>query len=225
MDFNLLLSQVPQLISGISMTLGLMFFALVMGLLLALILTIISYSRIRIISMIIYLYTFIIRGSPLLVQIFIIYYGSGQFDFIENSFLWDILKHPFWCAVIALSINSSAYCVVLFRGTINSIPKGEFEACKALGMSRIQMITRVIAGRFIRRVLPAYSNEVVIVLKSTSLASTITIMDLMGVTHEFISDTYATIPYLLIAGICYLLINMIIIRLFRVLENSMHVLG
>ena len=223
MDFNSLLNQVPQLIGGISMTLGLMIFALVIGLLLAVILTIISYSKIKIIGAIIYLYTFIIRGSPLLVQIFLIYYGSGQFDFIQSSFLWDILKHPFWCAVIGLSINSSGYCIVLFRGIINSIPKGEFEACKALGMSRIQMITKIISGRFIRMALPAYSNEVIIVLKSTSLASTITIMDLMGVTREFISDTYATIPYLLIAGVCYLLINVIIIRLFRIVEKSTYI--
>lgn len=223
MGINFILTHLQAFISGAVVTVELMVLALACGLILALFLTICSYSKYKAVKFLIYIYTFFIRGTPLLVQIFIIYYGSSQFDVIRNSFLWSILKHPFGCAVIALAINSSGYCVALFRGLINSIPKGEFEACRALGMSKLQMAFRVIAGRFIRIGLPAYSNEVIIILKSTSLASTITIMDLMGVTHELISETYRTIPYLIVAGGFYLLMNMIIIKLFKMLEKSVEI--
>ena len=221
MDVKSLFHQISQFASGICITLELMIFALSLGLILALFLTICSYSKFKVIKYAIYLYSFLIRGTPLLVQIFIIYYGSSQFDFIRNSFLWDILKHPFGCAVIALAVNSSGYCIALFKGMINSIPRGEFEACKALGMSNVQMAIKVIFGRFIRITLPAYSNEVIIILKSTSLASTITIMDLMGVTREIISATYSTIPYLITAGVCYLIINIIIMKIFKIMEKSL----
>ncbi|MFN8769699.1 MAG: ABC transporter permease [Neisseriaceae bacterium] len=220
MDISFITQHISSFLSGTLITIELMLFALALGLILAVIFTICSYIKLKIVKFLIYIYTFVIRGTPLLVQIFIIYYGSSQFDFIRDSFMWNILKSPFGCAVIALAINSSGYCTTLFRGLINSIPKGEFEACKVLGMSKLQMISKIIAGRLLRIALPAYSNEVIIILKSTSLASTITIMDLMGVTHELISETYKTLPYLLVAGICYLLINMVIIKIFRILEKS-----
>lgn len=223
MDVKTIFQQLPAILSGAFITIELMLLALLVGLLLALILTLCSYSRFKLVRFLIYAYTFIIRGSPLLVQIFIIYYGSSQFDFIRDSWLWNIFRQPFWCAVIALSINSSGYCIVLFKGTIDAIPSGEFEACKALGMSRLQMAFRIIAGRFVGLVLPAYSNEVIIILKSTSLASTITIMDLMGVTHNLIAETYATLPYLLVAGLCYLALNTIIIKLFKIFEKSVNI--
>ncbi len=223
MDIKAILHQILEFANGIGITISLMLLGLILGLAIALFLTLVSYSKSKTIQLLVYVYTFIIRGTPLLVQIFIIYYGSGQLDFIRNSFLWSILKHPFGCAVVALAINSSGYCVALFRGMINSIPKGEFEACKALGMSRLQMSFKIIAGRFIRITIPAYSNEVIIILKSTSLASTITLMDLMGVTHELIAETYSTLPYLLIAGVCYLLINLIIIKIFKHIEKSIYI--
>jgi len=224
MDFNWLLTQLPLLVKGIWVTLELMTLSLLFGIIFALLLTWLSYSRIAVISWLVYVYTFIIRGTPLLVQMFLIYYGSGQFDFIRNSWLWNILQSPFACAILALSLNSAGYCVILFRGIIQSIPPGEFEACRALGMSKVQLILAIMAKRFTRLVLPAYSNEVIIILKSTSLASTITIMDLMGVTRQIIAETYATISYLIVAGICYLTINLLIIKAFRFIEHKLAVI-
>jgi arginine transport system permease protein len=221
MDFNWLLTQLPTLFRGIVVTLQLMVLSLLCGLLFALFLTWLSYSRIIFIRGLVYLYTFVIRGTPLLVQMFLIYYGSGQFDLIRDSWLWSILQHPFACAVLALSLNSAGYCVILFRGIIRAIPSGEIEACRSLGMSQLQLILSVMAKRFAGLVMPAYSNEVIIILKSTSLASTIAIMDLMGVTREIIAETYATIPYLIVAGACYLVINLVIIRLFRFIEKKL----
>ncbi len=220
-DTKILWQSIPQIATGMVTTLELMICALIIGLLLALILTMCSYLNLKIINIILKAYTFIIRGTPLLVQIFIIYYGSSQFDFIRNGILWNILKEPFACAVIALALNTSAYSFELFRGAISAIPYGEIEACQALGLSKLQMLRKVIAPRAIRLVLPAYSNEVIIILKSTTLASTITLMDIMGVIHAFISQTYLTASYLLLAGSIYLFLNLIIINIFRYIEGRL----
>ena len=220
-DTKILWQSIPQITTGMVTTLELMICALIIGLLLALLLTMCSYLNLKIINLILKTYTFIIRGTPLLVQIFIIYYGSSQFDFIRNGILWNILKEPFACAVIALALNTSAYSFELFRGAINAIPYGEIEACQALGLSKLQMLRKVIAPRAIRLVLPAYSNEVIIILKSTTLASTITLMDIMGVIHAFISQTYLTASYLLLAGSIYLFLNLIIINIFRYIEGRL----
>ncbi len=224
MDLNELKYYAPLVLNGVFITIALMVCSLVMGLLLSSVLTALSFLKFKPLNFIIWLYTFIIRGTPLLVQIFLIYYGSAQFECIRNSFLWHFLKSGFGCTVIALSLNSSGYCVVLFRGLVKSIPQGEFDACLSLGMSKIQMIYSVILSRLIRIAIPSYSNEVAIILKSTSLASTITIMDLMGVTKFLISATYATLPCLFLAGCIYLLINFLIIKLYSLSLKKIYTL-
>lgn len=220
MDINLL-QHAPLLISGIITTLELMLCGLAVGLLFALFLTFCSYMHSKAINALINSYVFFIRGTPLLIQFFLIYYGSSQISFINESFLWEIFKQPFACAVMALAINTSAYSVELFRGAIASIPKGEIEACYALGMTKLHMLKKIIVPRAVRFVLPSYSNEVLIILKSTTLASTITLMDLMGVTKRLISETYATIPFLLLAGVIYLVISLLIIQSFKMMELSL----
>ncbi len=210
-----ILQKVQPFLVGTGITLELMILALTIGLSLALILTLLSQTQRYYFKAPIDLFIFVMRGTPLLVQIFIIYYGSGQFDWLRESFVWVVLKKPFGCAVIALALNTSAYTSVLLRGAIQSIPTGEWEACQALGFSRWQMMRRIILPRAIRIALPAYSNEVVMVLKGTSLASTITLMDLMGVTRHMIAMTYETIPLFILAGVIYLVLNGIIMISFR----------
>ncbi len=214
---------VQQLFSGAAITLELMALALLIGLSLALMLTLLSESHRVYLKAPVDVFVFIIRGTPLLVQIFIIYYGSGQFAWLRETFLWTVLKAPFGCAVIALALNTSAYTTVLLRGAIRSIPKGEIEACYALGFSRWQMLHRIVIPRAFRLALPAYSNEVVMILKGTSLASTITLMDLMGVTRHISAITYETIPLFIMAGIIYLILNGLIMAAFRRLEKKARV--
>lgn len=210
---------IPQLYQGTLITLQLVVLALLIGFFLALVMTLLLETGQFYFKAIINAFIFVIRGTPLLVQIFIIYYGSGQFTWLHHTMLWDLLKHPFGCAVLALALNTSAYTTVLLRGAIHAVPAGEIEACQALGFSRWQMYHRVILPRAFRIVLPAYSNEMILVLKGTSLASTITLMDLMGVTTHWIAMTYQTIPLLILAGIIYLLLNGLIIGGFRLLER------
>lgn len=221
LNTNILWQTAPQIAAGVGITLELMICTLIIGLFMAVVLTILSYLNIKPVNMLIKTYCFFIRGTPLLVQLFLIYYGSSQFDFIRDSIFWNILKQPFACAVVALAINTSAYSTELFRGIINTIPRGEIEACQALGLSKLQMLIKIISGRAIRLALPAYSNEVIIILKSTSLASTITLMDLMGITNQLISQTYSTIPFLLFAGVIYLGLNLVLIKIFRIIETRL----
>ena len=210
-----------ELFSGTLLTLELMLFSLLIGLSLALLFTVLVEMERPILKPFINGFIFIMRGTPLLVQIFIIYYGSGQFTWLRETFLWDVLKHPFGCAVTALALNTSAYTTVLLRGAIRSIPQGEIEACYALGLSRWQMLHRIIIPRAFRIALPAYSNEVIMILKSTSLASTVTLMDLTGVTQYLIAVTYDTIPLFLMAGGIYLLLNGLLIGGFKVTEKKL----
>lgn len=211
----------PECLTGLLITLKLMILSLAIGLGLALIFTLLSETNRAYFKAPVNALVFMIRGTPLLVQIFIIYYGSGQWAWLHHTFLWEVLKRPFGCAVLALALNTGAYTSVLLRGAIHSIPSGEIEACQALGFSRWQMISRIILPRAFRIALPAYSNEVIMILKGTSLASTITLMDLMGVTTHWIAMTYQTIPLLIVAGVIYLALNGIIIGIFRLVERKL----
>lgn len=220
-----MLHYLPEMLLGLLVTIKLMIFALAAGLALAIIFTLCSVSGRFYLKWPADAIVFFIRGTPLLVQIFIIYYGSGQFDWLRASILWDVLKHPYDCAVIALSLNTAAYTAALLIGAIHAVPHGEVEACQVLGFSKGQMLRRIIFPRAWRIALPAYSNEVIMILKSTSLASTITLLDLMGVTRQLVARTYEVLPFFIMAGLFYLGLNLMIIVTFRLLEKAPFVKG
>jgi arginine transport system permease protein len=146
-----------------------------------------------------------LRGTPFLVQIYLLYYGLPQFSWIRDSVLWSLFQSPTHCAILALALNSSAYTTVLLDGAVRAIPRGEMEAAQALGFSKAQLFFWIQLKRVLLNSWPAYTNEVILIFKATSIASTITVLDLMGVTRQLISDTYQTMDCLLIAGIFYLL--------------------
>lgn len=209
-----LLSYLPQILHGISITLILMLASVGIGFLLAVAMTMGSLSEIYIVRKSIAAFVFFIRGTPLLVQIFLIYYGAGQFEWIRETPLWTILREPMFCAIIALSLNSACYTTILLQGAIQSVPRNEIDACHAIGMSKWLAFRRIIFPRALRIALPGYSNEVIMVLKGTSLASTITLLDLMGVTQQLIAQTYQTVEFYILAGCIYLVLNAIITSVF-----------
>jgi arginine transport system permease protein len=211
-----------ELTNGLGTTLLLMFSALILGAVLACLMTLGLVRKSIYLTTPIQTFIFFIRGTPLLVQIFLIYFGLGQFEWMRDSAAWLIFREPFACAVIALALNTSAYTTILFKGAIDAMPKGEVLACEALGMSRMLMLRRIIFPRALHLALPAYSNEVVMVLKSTSLASTITLLDLMGVTNQMIAATYQTLPLLCLVGMIYLLINTVLMSVFRYIESRVN---
>lgn len=212
-----LLTYFPDLMSGVLVTLILMLSSVSIGYLLAVVMTAGAYSDNFFLRKTISVFVFFIRGTPLLVQIFLIYYGAGQFEWIRASWLWVILRTPMGCAIIALSINTACYTTVLLQGAIRSVPKNEMDACLAIGMPKWLAFWRIIFPRAFRIAIPAYSNEVIMILKGTSLASTITLLDLMGVTQQLIAQTYQTVAFYVIAGVLYLLLNAIITGIFKFL--------
>ena len=166
-------------------------------------------------------YVFFFRGTPLLVQIFLIYYGLAQFDIVKDSVLWPYLRQAYWCAIIALSVNTAAYTTEIFRGAIRAVPYGEIEAAMSIGMSRWKRYTRIILPEAIRIGLPAYSNEVILLLKGSALASTVTILDLTGVARAVNSRTFLSYEVFLLAGCFYLAISFIITKFFHRLERRL----
>jgi polar amino acid transport system permease protein len=153
-----------------------------------------------------------------LVQLFIIYYGLSQFEAIRASFLWSVLKEPYWCSIIAFSLNTTAYTAEIFRGAIQSVPWGQIEAGMSLGMSRFLLFRRIIVPKAIVFALPGYTNEVILLLKGSALACTVTIMELTGITRNIIARSFKPIELFLLAGGIYLFLTFIITRLFMLLE-------
>src|SRR5471032_1349516 len=166
----------PEVLKGLHTSLTLTVVALVLAMLFTVILTL----KLPVISQIVKGYITLFTGTPLLVQIFLIYYGPGQFPSIrEIPWLWEVLSQPWLCAMFALALNSAAYTTQLFSGAMRAIPSGQWQSCEALGMSKAQSL-RILLPFAFKRALSSYSNEVVLVFKSTSLAYTITLMDVMG---------------------------------------------
>lgn len=168
-------------------------------------------------------FIFFFRGTPLLVQIFLIYYGLGQFipDSLKDGWLWTkVLSKPYFWAIVAFTLNTAAYTAEIVRGAIKAIPKGENEAADAIGMSYAQKFKRIIMPRAFGIMLPAYSNEVIFMLKGSALASTISIMDLTGQAKTLIAKTYATLELYFAAGVIYLVLSWVFIALFRVAEKK-----
>jgi arginine transport system permease protein len=207
------------LFNGLSTTLEITFFSLLFGSIIAVGLTLAMINKIPGLNLLARTIILIFTGTPLLIQIFLVYSGPSQFEVIRHSFLWDYLSQAKICAIIALALNTAAYSSLLFKGAIESVPRGEWDACKALGMTRGQTLA-VIVPHALRRVLPSYSNEVILVLKGTSLASSITIMDVMGYANQINGQTYDALMAFSAAGIIYLGMNGILVLIFKQLEKK-----
>ena len=206
-------------VSGTWLTIQLVVIAGVLGLLIAVPVALARLSENRVVHGLATAYSLFFRGTPLLVQIFLIYFGLGQFDFVRSSFLWPLLREAYVCALITFSLNTAAYSGEIVRGGILAVPRGEIEAAKAAGMSTFTTYRLVILPRAFSIVLPAYSNEVIILMKGTALASTITLLELMGMAQLAASDTYQPILVFGIAGVIYYVLTLLISGLFRILER------
>ncbi|RBP82496.1 ABC transporter permease [Marinomonas rhizomae] len=218
MDFSVVVEYFPRLLEGAWVSLQLVIVSIVLGGVFALPIALARISPVAWVRAVPFAYIFFFRGTPLLVQIFLVYYGASQFDVVRESVLWPILREPFWCAIIAFTLNTSAYTAEIFRGAIQAIPQGEVEACKVVGMTKFQMYRRILLPRAFGIVLPAYGNEIILMLKGSALASTITILDLTGMSRTIIARTYTPMEIFLAAGAIYLVISIVIIAIFRQIE-------
>ena len=220
MDLDLMISSFPKLLNATLVTLKLLSLSLIFGLILGLFFAILRLNKNIFLNKFSYFYSYVFRGTPLLVQIFIIYFGLGQIEFLRSSFLWIILKEPYWCAIIAFSLNTGAYTSEILRSAFETINKGFIEAGDSLGISKKIIFYKIQIPIAIRQSLPAYGNEIILMLKGTSLASTGTLMDLTGVAKYIISTTFKPIEVFIVAGGIYLFMTFIIHNLIRYLEKK-----
>lgn len=210
MDTVYLLDLFKKLLGGLPLTLNLAVFALLGGFVIALLLNLLRTTRIG--NAVAGTYIFFFRGTPLLVQLFMIYFGLAQFEFVRSSFLWPLLREPYWCGLIALMLNDAAYTAEILRGGLRAVPKGAQEAARVSGMSRLQTLRRVTLPITVRQALPAYSNEIISMLKSTALVSMISLMDVTGIAREAVAETWRAVEIFLCAGLIYLVLSLIITR-------------
>ena len=220
MDFDLMVTSFPKLLGATVITLKLLSASLFFGLFIGLFFAILRINKNIFINKFAYGYSYVFRGTPLLVQIFIIYFGLAQIEFLRTSFLWVILKEPYWCAIIAFTLNTGAYTSEILRSAFQTIKPGIIEAGKSLGISNKIIFYKIQIPIAIRQSLPAYGNEIILMMKGTSLASTVTLMDLTGVAKYIISTTFKPIEVFIVAGGIYLFMTFIIHNVIKYLEKK-----
>ena len=220
MDLELMINSFPKLLSAAVITLKLLSVSLIIGLFIGLFFAILRLNKNIFINKFAYGYSYIFRGTPLLVQIFIIYFGLGQIEYLRSTVLWVILKEPYWCAIIAFALNTGAYTSEILRSAFQTIKPGLIEAGKSLGISNKIIFYKIQIPIAIRQSLPAYGNEIILMMKGTSLASTVTLMDLTGVAKYIISTTFKPVEVFIVAGGIYLFMTFIIHNAIKYLEKK-----
>ncbi len=221
MDINLMIISLPKLLGATVVTLKLLSLSLFFGLFIGLLFAILRLNKNKIINKFAYGYSYVFRGTPLLVQIFIIYFGLGQIEYFRSTFLWVVFKEPYWCAIIAFALNTGAYTSEILRSAFQTIDKGYIEAGQSLGISRRNILYKIKLPLAIRQSIPAYGNEMILMLKGTSLASTVTLMDLTGVAKFIISTTFKPIEIFIVAGSIYLFMTFIIHTFVKLIERRL----
>ena len=221
MDFDLMINSFPKLLIATITTLKLLSLSLIFGLVVGLFFAILRLSKNIFVEKFAYSFSYFFRGTPLLVQIFIIYFGLGQIEYLRSTFLWTVLKEPYWCAIIAFSLNTGAYTSEILRSAFQTIRPGLIEAGKSLGISSKIIFYKIQIPLAIKQSLPAYGNEIILMLKGTSLASTVTLMDLTGVSKYIISTTFKPIEVFIVAGSIYLFLTFLIHNFIKFTEKKM----
>ncbi len=221
MDISVITNNIPKLLDGTVITLEITAISVAAGFVMALFLSIMSVSKNNFIRMPVKWFIFYFRGTPLLVQIFIIYYGSGQFQSaLSHVGLWYLFRKPFFCAVLSLALNTAAYSAEILRGGIEGVDFGEIEAARACGMSGFLLYRRIIMPAALRIAWPAYTNEVVFLLQATSLVSIITLMDITGVARLIASRTFAFYEIFITAAVIYLVLVYGLLFVFKKIEKK-----
>jgi arginine/ornithine transport system permease protein len=218
-NFDAIAENLPLYLGGLLVTLKLLLLSLAAGMALALPLAVVRTVFKGWPSRLVWVYTYAFRGTPMLVQLFLIYYGLAQFDAVRDSWAWPWLSSATFCAWLTFTLNTAAYTTEIIAGSIRALPAGEIEAAKALGMSRGQMLRRIVLPAALRRALPAYGNEAIFMLHGTSLASTVTLVDTTGAAQMVYAKFYLPFEAFITAGAFYLVLTLSLVGLFRWAET------
>ena len=219
MNFVIIAQYWPFFLEGVLTTVWLVSLSLLIGGVMAIPLAIAQAYEIPFLGRLSAIYSYAFRGTPLLVQMYIIYYGLAQFEVIRDSMFWPVLKHAHWCALISFSLNSAGYVCEILRGAMVSVPKGETEAAESIGMTRTRIIRRIVLPSAMRKSIPAYSNEVIFLLHASVIASTITVTDILGAGRRLNSEYYVVYEGFLTAALLYVILVFGINRIFKKTES------
>ena len=219
MNVELLGEALPLLWKGVQLTLLIGLVGVSVGFPLGIAVALARLSPNRLLSGVSSAYSAFFRGTPMLVQLFLIYYGLAQFEAVRESILWPWLSSATFCACLAFAINTSAYTAEIIAGSLKSTPPGEIEAARAIGMSKAKMYRRILLPSALRRALPQYSNEVIMMLQTTSLASIVTLIDITGAARTVNAQYYLPFEAYITAGVIYLCLTFILVRLFKLAER------
>ena len=221
MRLELMYESFFKIVEGIPLTLQVVSISTILGIFLAVAVALMRISGNRLMSLPAYYFVYLIRGTPLLLQLYFVYYGLSQFEAIRESILWPILKEPYWCGIITLTISTGAYSSEIIRGGILSVSKNYIEASGALGLSQMKTFMLITLPITVRQALPAYGNELILMVKASSLISIVTLMEITGIARTIISKTYAPVEIFLVAGSIYLVINFIIVMFVNLAERRL----
>ncbi|MDJ0722873.1 MAG: ABC transporter permease [Desulfobacterales bacterium] len=219
MDIAIIFDNIGIYLEGLQTTAWLVSLSLLLGLVLAIPLAVLRTAKSYAVQAPIRAYIYFFRGTPLLVQMFIVYYGFGQFEVIKTSFVWPLFREAWFCALFTFTLNTGAYTTEILRGAIEATPHGEIEAAKAAGMSRLLMLRRIVLPSAFRRALPQYSNEIIFMLHGSSLASVITLVDITGAARIINSRFYSPYEAFLTAAVFYMTLTFMIVFLVKQLEK------
>lgn len=220
-DLSLIIDALPRMLMGIGLTFQLLILSAFLGLILATVLMLMRINGKWYLSWPAQIYIYVFRGTPILVQIFIVYYGFPQLEFIRDSFLWVIFRDPFGCAIFALTLNTGAYVSEILRGGVLGVDRGILEAGTALGLSARQKFIYLTTPIAARLALPAYGNDIISLLKSTALASTITLADMTGIARTIVAQTFAPYEIFISLAIVYMILTWILQKSIGRLERHL----
>lgn len=218
-DFVLILSHWDIFLQGILNTVALVMIGLAFGALLALPMAIARWQRTPVAAPLVGAFVYVFRGTPMLVQAYVIYYGLAQFEVVRDSVFWVVLREPWWCCAIAFAINSAAYQVEIYRGGLDAVPRGEIEATVAIGMTRTMALRRIILPSALRRCLPMIANESLFLLHGSAIASMLTVIDVLGAGRKLNAQYYLAYEGFLAATVIYMVLVWIITRVLAWVER------
>jgi arginine/ornithine transport system permease protein len=218
-DWTVIRDALPAYFDGLRITLTLLVIALAAGFVLSIPLATLRVSRNPLLSTPVFLFTYVIRGTPLLVQLFMLYFGLAQFEAVRESFAWTALRSPWFCAWLAFTLNTSAYTTEIFAGALRNTPNGEVEAARSLGLTGFQVYARILWPGALRRALPQYANEVVGLMHATSIASTVTLVELTRVARDVFANHLLPVEAFGTVALFYFVLTFALAGLFKLLER------
>ena len=219
MDWQVVTGSLPDFAQGLKVCLLLLFISVGTGLLVSVPLAVARVSTRRWLWLPVWTFTYVFRGTPLLVQLFVIYYGLAQFEWVRQSLAWPLLREAWFCAWLAFSLNTTAYTTEIFAGALRATPSGELEAARAYGLSGFKLYSRILLPSALRRALPQYSNEVVGMMHATAVASTVTLVDVTRVARDVYANHLLPVEAFGTAAVIYALLTFSMVGIFKLIER------